>query len=117
MRITLDLRSRFLVAVVAASLALSGTGLACLLACAVEAAHEHGQAAPDHDAGDVLCGSDPAPAILAHVDGAPTLSVLGIILPAAMPVTAAPVVAYARAAIKLPDRSPPVPPGFVVLRI
>ena len=117
MHVVLGFRSRTLVALLAATFALAGTGMPCLFACAHDAAEAHEHAAPCHDAGDVLCSSDPAPAILAHADAAPTLSDLGIVPPATMHVIAAPVVAYARAAIKLPDRSPPVPPGFVVLRI
>jgi hypothetical protein len=115
----LDFRSRVIVALLAGSLALSGTGVPCLLACAVEAAHEHEHAAPCHDAdtSDVLCSSDPAPAILAQAFGTTTLPDLGIVLPAALHPGTGSAVAYARAAIKLPDRSPPVPPGFVVLRI
>lgn len=112
-------RSRVVVAFLAACLAMSGTGLPCLLACAAEAAeaHEHAAPCPDHDAGDVLCASDPAPAILAHADGTTSLPDLGIVLPAAIPSPGAQALTHPRRAIALPDRSPPIPPGFVVLRI
>ena len=119
--------ARALVALLAVSFAVTGTGLPCLFACAAHAEESHAHAVPghgddaDHDwpcGDDVLCGADTAPAVLAQADAAAPLIDLGIaIVPAALPLPAAPVSALLRRATALPDRSPPFPAGSVILRI
>jgi hypothetical protein len=107
---------------------MASTGIPCLLVCmAAEAseAHEHAtchesNAADHHDScpDDSPCVRDQAPALAAHSDAPLTPDNVGVALAFVVPgTTRLPAGEPALAPIAMPDRSPPIPPGFVVLRI
>jgi hypothetical protein len=122
------LRPRPVIALLAIHLAIAGTGIPCLIVCmATEAteAHEHAtchesNAADHHDScpDDSPCVKDPAPALAAHGDALLSPDDVGVALAFVAPgTTHLPAVERSLAPIAMPDRSPPIPPGFVVLRI
>ena len=120
------LRPRPIAALLAIHLALTGTGIPCLLVCmAAEAgeAREHAtchasKAAAHHDScpDDSPCVKDQAPALAAHPDAPLSPDDAGV-LPVFVAQQTTPLSARAFALRAMPDRSPPIPPGFVVLRI
>jgi hypothetical protein len=118
------LRPRWAVGLLALHLAITGTAIPCLLVCAAQAQDEHAASCHGHDADhsdpcatDSPCMQDQAPAVIALADDAGPPLDLGIVA-AGLPAWSAPFAgAPALRLLALPDRSPPVPPGFVVLRI
>jgi hypothetical protein len=110
--------------VLAIHLALTGSGIPCLLLCAADAAeaHEHcheSTAGDRHDScpDDSPCVGDPTLALAAHVETpvSPQDAGLAVVVAEAAGLARPPmpVALHLRA---LPDRSPPIPPGFSVLR-
>lgn len=122
------LRPRPIVALLAIHLALAGTGIPCLFVCmAAEAGEAHEQAschqskaADHHDScpDDSPCVKDQAPAIAAHFEAPLSPDHSGGALAFVSPgTTLMPAGGSAPTQRAMPDRSPPIPPGFVVLRI
>jgi len=124
-RLILAVRPRPVIALLAIHLAIAGTGIPCLLVCMAAEAREHAtchesSAADHHDScpDDSPCVKDQAPALAAHGDALLAPDDVGVALAFVTPgTTRLPAGAPALAPITMPDRSPPVPPGFVVLRI
>lgn len=120
------LRPRPIAALLAIHLAMTGTGIPCLLVCMAAEAGEvreyatchESKAADHHDScpDDSPCIKDQAPALAASSE-APLAPDDAAVLPIFVAPQAPPLSARAPALRAMPDRSPPIPPGFVVLRI
>jgi hypothetical protein len=125
-RLLRALRPRPIAALLAIHLAMTGTGIPCLLVCmAAEAGEvrEHAtchdsKAADHHDScpDDSPCVKDQAPALAANSDAPLSPDDAGV-LPVFVALQTTPLSARVSALRAMPDRSPPIPPGFVVLRI
>jgi hypothetical protein len=120
------LRPRPIAALLAIHLAMTGTGIPCLLVCTAAEAREvrehatcqESKAANHHDScpDDSPCVKDPSPALAAHAE--PPLSPdAAAALPVFVALRTTPLSACVLALRTMPDRSPPISPGFVVLRI
>jgi len=119
------LRPRPIAALLALHLALTGTGIPCLLVCAADAheqaaachestAAEHHDSCPD----DSPCVKDQAPALAAQIEASDSPQDAGLAIAVAPVATfARPLAVHRLHQRAMPDRSPPIPPGFVVLRI
>ena len=127
-RLFRTLRPRPVMALLAIHLAITGTGIPCLLVCmAAEASEMHEQSAghesesaDHHDScpDDSPCVKDQAPAVAAHGDALLSPDDVGVALAFVTPgTTHLPAGEHPLTPIAMPDRSPPIPPGFVVLRI
>jgi hypothetical protein len=119
------LAPRPIAALLALHLALTGTGIPCLLLCAADA-HEHAAtchestAAEHHDScpDDSPCVRDQAPALAAQIEASDSPQDAGHAIAVAPVATfARPLAVHRLHQRAMPDRSPPIPPGFVVLRI
>ena len=124
-RLILAVRPRPVIALLAIHLAIAGTGIPCLLVCMAAEAREHAtchesSAADHHDScpDDSPCVKDQAPALAAHPEAPLSPDNVGVALAFVAPATTRlPAVVRSLAPMAIPDRSPPIPPGFVVLRI
>ena len=108
--------------------ALTSTGIPCLLVCAAEAAEAHEHAATCHEStaaehhdscpDDSPCVRDQAPALAAQIAASDSPQDAGLAIAVAPVATfARPLAVHRLHQRAMPDRSPPIPPGFVVLRI
>jgi hypothetical protein len=118
------LRPRPIAALLAIHLAMAGTGIPCLLVCVAGEARDHdaawheshGAEHRDSCPDDLPCVKDQSPAVSAHAD-APFVPDAGGMLPVFLAPLAAPPGLTMLALRSMPDRSPPIPPGFAILRI
>jgi hypothetical protein len=122
------LRARPIAALLALHLALTGTGIPCLIVCTAAAAEANQHAASCHESTDAdhhdscpddsPCVRDQALALAPQIEASDSPQDAGLAIAFVDVATIArPLALHGVHQRAMPDRSPPFPPGFDVLRI